>query len=99
MTKTMGQIAYEAGSTFLAREYLEDATPWENELPGVVGLWESGADAVLEQAARRLVAAAETADVVRCERAGIGGVSISPTTLEWRKAAEFIRSLKRTQEV
>jgi hypothetical protein len=48
MTKTMGQIAYEASSTFLASEYLEDATLWDSELPGVKGMWTAGADAVLE---------------------------------------------------
>ncbi len=48
--KTLGQINYEGGSTFLASEYLEDATPWENELPGVKGMWEAGAAAVCARA-------------------------------------------------
>jgi hypothetical protein len=101
MTKTMGQIAYEASSTFLAREYLEDATPWDSELPGVKGLWEAAADAILEEAAKAADEWGSGKWRVKSDkrvRFSLQDMQ-TQTNTTGRGIAEDIRALKSTKEV
>lgn len=94
MSKTPGQIAYEAGQ-HATRQMVPalrgDWIAWADLMPELQRCHEITANVIIEECAKALVAAAELEDI---KRSAGGPVSVSPKTIGRIEAAQFIRALK-----